>query len=139
MCGWRLFLQVAGICVSGLLTAASVHAEVPPTLCPPDACEYLVNGFSGTYPSERERADGHWQCYDQESKISIACTFIRGDDIRKYSDVYRRGSSSSSARFDFCRSSCPDRMSDQCWRICCNQVGGTFSQNPNASCSGLSE
>jgi hypothetical protein len=70
-------------------------ADVPDTLCGAAGCEYLVKSFSGSYPDEKERVN--WECYDESSKASISCTFVRGDDILNYSDVYRKQSSSSSS------------------------------------------
>lgn len=83
-----------GVVSVGLLSASlcaglgTARSDVPPVLCGKAPCDYLVRGFSGTYPNERDRIN--WQCYDRNSTISIACTFVRGDEIRKYSDVYRK-------------------------------------------------
>jgi hypothetical protein len=71
--------------LAGLVPAA---ADVPSTLCGSNGCEYMVQGFSGSYPDERERIN--WECYDQRTTYSISCTYVRGNDILKYSDVYRK-------------------------------------------------
>jgi hypothetical protein len=63
-------------------------AEVPSILCGPNECQYLVNDGVGNYPTEEDRVE--WECYDTNSKVSIGCTFVRGDDIYKYSDVYKK-------------------------------------------------
>ena len=64
-------------------------AKADPSVCD-SGCEYLVRDFVGKYPDNDERARGHWNCWDKKSKISMACTFIRGKEIEKFSHVYRR-------------------------------------------------
>jgi hypothetical protein len=87
----RIYFPVV-IVVALAVGQLSAIAEVPSC----SECEYLVNNFSGSYPSERERVN--WECFDRSSKISIACTFVRGDDILKYSDVYRKRTSLTTDR-----------------------------------------
>ena len=102
---------VALIVLTGLL-AKHAFADVPKEFCP-KGCEYLVRNHSGTYPDDRERAAGHWQCYD--GTASVACTFVRGNDIRKYRDVYRPGSLQS------CLDKCPTKLGRpeySCARLC---------------------
>jgi hypothetical protein len=76
---------VLALLLSSLVPAG---AEVPTTLCGPGGCEYLVKDFSGQYPDHRERIK--WECYDKRAAMSISCTYVRGDAILKYSDVYRK-------------------------------------------------
>jgi hypothetical protein len=122
------YLQVVGISVCVVVSASLVRAEVPSNLCPANRCEYLVKNYSGSYPDEHERAAGHWQCYDENTKVSVACTFVRGDAIKGYSDVYRRGGGSPSARFDFCSTGCPLGPAE-CTRRCCREAGGTLTSD----------
>jgi hypothetical protein len=121
-----------------ILSINPLIADVPENLCPASKCEYLVRNHSGTYPDERERAAGHWQCYDEDTKASIACTFVRGDAIERFSDVYRRtgGQSSATAQWNFCLTSCPQSMlAHECNEMCCRRVGGrSVPQNPVRPC-----
>jgi hypothetical protein len=79
--------------IFALLVVAPATAKAPDTLSGSEGCDYLVQNFSGSYPDEKERMN--WECYDQKSTFSIACTYVRGDDILKYSDVYRKRTSPS--------------------------------------------
>jgi hypothetical protein len=72
----------------GVLSLSPAVSEVPSSLCGSSGCEYLVNGHIGRYPGGRERSD--WECYDERSRTSRSCNFVRGDSIFSYSDVYRK-------------------------------------------------
>ncbi|WP_145927547.1 hypothetical protein [Bradyrhizobium neotropicale] len=106
--------------VSVMSFSGMASGEVPPTLCPPNACEFLVQNFSGTYPSERERARGQWNCWDQNSKTSIACTYVHGDDIQQYSDVYRKknGEGACNAKCNALHPNSFDAGFDYCLKAC---------------------
>ena len=131
--------RVIGLTLALLIASIGASiADVPASLCASNNCEYLVRSHTGTYPDERERAAGHWQCYDERTKMSIACTFVRGDAIRQYSDVYRRsaGGGSVRAQWNYCVTSCPQSMlAHQCNEMCCHRVGGRYvAENPVRPC-----
>lgn len=76
------------VCIALLvgMTVRSVASDEP---CIPESrCQYSVKDFKGTYPPEKERT--YWSCYDRASKITIGCNFIRGDNIKKFSHVFRK-------------------------------------------------
>jgi hypothetical protein len=90
-------------------------AAVPANLCG-DGCEYRVNNFSGTYPDERERV--HWECFDRSTQDSVPCSQVHGDDIRKYSDVYRKKPVTViSGCFEQCIE-LQDKPADYCAKVC---------------------
>jgi hypothetical protein len=97
-------------------------SEVPAVLCG-SGCDYLVKDFSGTYPDERERVN--WECYDRESTVSIACTFVRGNDIRKYSDVYRKRNSLTQGSDQINQAACA--VLRQAWSSASKAAGQAFS------------
>jgi hypothetical protein len=97
--------RLLAACAIVVLWQGSAQAEVPAHLCAPERCEYAVKNWVGQYPSDSERAAGKWHCFDKDSKVAIACTFIRGDKIYSYSDVYREGTSASS-RLNYCYQLC---------------------------------
>jgi predicted transcriptional regulator len=70
-----------------IFSLTSAHADVPSNLCPADSCEYLVRNYAGNYPDNRERSDGHWQCYDQVSKTSVAWTKLLEKAIAKVREL----------------------------------------------------
>jgi hypothetical protein len=78
--------------LGSFLCAPFILAGLAPAIAGPcddgSECNFRVRNFNGSYPNEKERVN--WECFDQSSKISISCTFVRGDDILKYSDVYVR-------------------------------------------------
>jgi hypothetical protein len=50
--------------------------------------EYAVSAARGNYPPEAERT--YWSCYDSASKVSVACSYVRGENIKKFDYVYRQ-------------------------------------------------
>ena len=112
------YTRAALVLALTILSTFPARSDVPSTLCGQEGCDYLVRSGSGTYPDEKERIN--WDCFDARTKVSIACTYVRGDDIRKYSDVYRRKSTpSDSAQKQYCLAGCkylPDP--DACRRNC---------------------
>jgi len=85
------------ICVNGTLGARAYTLSTTDDSggpCPYHQCVYLVRDFSGPYPSETERT--YWECYDKATKYTISCALIRGNDIDKYSDVFRQDEGSKS-------------------------------------------
>jgi hypothetical protein len=93
-------LRTLSVSLFAITLANQAVAGVPVALCGSGGCEYLVNNFSGTYPDERERV--HWECFDRSTLASVSCSFVRGNDIRKYSDVYRKRSGSQHSCFEQC-------------------------------------
>lgn len=95
-----------------VLTVSDIALADPPpeTLCGA-GCEFLVEDFIGRYPDNAERAAGKWQCWDEIAKSSIACTFIRGKDIEKFSHVYRKNEAVGGG-IDSCFANCMISGSD---------------------------
>jgi hypothetical protein len=76
----------AVLCILTFSTA-ELRADAP--LCKLQNCEYLVRSGVGSYPPNGPER-GRWECHDQKTGISLNCSFVRGDDIKGYADVYRK-------------------------------------------------
>jgi hypothetical protein len=83
-------MKLGLVMLSQIVFATTALAQVHPD---ETRYEYAVKGSVGTYPDERERVN--WECFDSRSKMSIACSFVRGALIEKYDYVYKRKSTSA--------------------------------------------